>query len=160
MICSVGEVCGTVDKSIRVTSLSLLSLGMLFKTQNFENVFLKECLVNSFLELRHEKLPNLLFNYGNCMMSLFSLTINKTGEIKCIQLTSVAYEPNQKWGKRPKWYALKINKYSIPIKIYLKQRDTGGTDPKTTALTTLGLSMGAKENIITFLRIKEFPDLF
>ena len=117
MICSVGEVCGTVDKSIRVTSLSLLSLGMLFKTQNFENVFLKKGLVNSFLELRHEKLPNLLFNYGNCMMSLFSLTINKTGEIKCIQLTSVAYEPNLTWGKRQKWYALKINK-SNPIKVH------------------------------------------
>ena len=40
------------------------------------------------------------------------------------------------------------------------KRDTGGTDPKTTALTTLGLSMGAKENIITFLRIKDCPDVF
>ena len=145
----VGEVCGTVDKSIRVTSLSLLSLGMLFKTQNFENVFLKKSLVNSFLELRHEKLPNLLFNYGNCMMSLFSLTINKTGEIKCIQLTSVAYEPNLKWGKRQKWYTIKIiQSKAIQLKFIFEKRDTGGTDPKTTALTTLGLSMGAKETYL------------
>lgn len=34
------------------------------------------------------------------------------------------------------------------LKFIFKKRDTGGTDPKTTALTTLGLSMGAKENIL------------
>ena len=33
--------------------------------------------------------------------------------------------------------------------LIFKKRDTGGTDPKTTALTTLGLSMGAKENLLS-----------
>ena len=52
-------------------------------------------------------------------MSLFSLTINKSGEIKCFQLTSVVYEPNIKWGKRPKWYAIKVKSLRIkdPINI-------------------------------------------
>ena len=155
----VGEVCGTVDKSIRVTSLSLLSLGMLFKTQNFEIVFLKKRLVNSFLELWHEKLPNLLFNYGNCMMSLFSLTINKTGEIKCIQLTSVAYEPNLTWGKRQKWYAIKIIQGS-PIKIYFWKERHWRNRPKDNSTYNFGFIHGGKGNIFTFLRIKDFPHLF
>ena len=83
-------------------------------------------------------------------MSLFSLTINESGEIKCFQLTSVVYEPNITWGKRPKpkWYALKLKNIWSNQNTFLK-RDTGGQDPKTTALTTLGLSMGAKES--TFL---------
>ena len=156
MICSVGEVCGTVDKSIRVTSLSLLSLGMLFKTQNFENVFLKECLVNSFLELRHEKLPNLLFNYGNCMMSLFSLTINKTGEIKCIQLTSVAYEPNLKWGKRQKWYALKIIQIN-PIRIYFKKERHRRYRSKDNSTHNFRLIHGGQGKYIFFHENKRFP---
>ena len=84
-------------------------------------------------------------------MSLFSLTINESGEIKCFQLTSVVYEPNITWGKRPKpkWYALKLkNIYMIKLKYIFLKRDTGGQDPKTTALTTLGLSMGAKETYL------------
>ena len=143
-MCSVKEVYWTVDKSIRVTSLSLLNHGMLFKTQNFEKVFRKKCLVNSCPEPRHEKLPNLLFNYGNCMMSLFSLTINKTGEIKCIQLTSVAYEPNLKWGKRLKWYACNLDTKNIPFNINFQKERHWRNRPKDNSTNNFGLVHGSK----------------
>ena len=90
------------------------------------------------------------------MMSLFSLTINKTGEIKCIQLTSVAYEPNLTWGKRQKWYAIKIIQGS-PIKIYFWKERHWRNRPKDNSTYNFGLIYGGQGNHMNFLKNKRFP---
>ena len=86
-------------------------------------------------------------------MSLFSLTINKTGEIKCIQLTSVAYEPNLKWGKRPKWYAFNMNTNKIPFKNDFQKERHWRNRPKDNSTNNFRLVHGSKGKHFTFMRL-------